>query len=298
MRITARAIAGIVRLPFLILAPACVLPGIGTASLGGGAATGWDIALVLAGAIAAHAAVNALNEVFDFRSGLDARTTRTPFSGGSGTLPADPSLARLALWLGIGALVLACAIGLRFVVLRGAALLPIGLLGVATVLAYTPWATRRSWASLLAPGLGFGPAMVIGTHVALTGRYDATAIAASLLPGCLASALLFLNQFPDIEADRSVGRRHLPMLLGRRRAARVYALLVFLAYVALGAGVMLHLLPAVALWTLVTLPLAIATVIGVLRDAEDPARLLRWMGLDVALAVLAPTVLGAALLTA
>ena len=45
----------------------------------------------------AHLAVNMLNEYFDFKSGLDFKTQRTPFSGGSGTLPANPHLARQAL---------------------------------------------------------------------------------------------------------------------------------------------------------------------------------------------------------
>ncbi len=47
-------------------------------------------ALVLLGALAAHGAVNALNEYADYRSGLDLRTARTPFSGGSGTLVDHP----------------------------------------------------------------------------------------------------------------------------------------------------------------------------------------------------------------
>ncbi|MAK74397.1 MAG: prenyltransferase, partial [Pseudomonadales bacterium] len=46
-----------------------------------------DWLLVLLGALAAHGAVNVLNEYADFHSGLDLHTERTPFSGGSGYLP-------------------------------------------------------------------------------------------------------------------------------------------------------------------------------------------------------------------
>ena len=49
------------------------------------------------GALCCHVSVNAFNEYYDFRSGLDARTRRTPFSGGSGTLPGKPELAGQAL---------------------------------------------------------------------------------------------------------------------------------------------------------------------------------------------------------
>ena len=47
--------------------------------------------LALAGGLLAHISVNALNEYLDFTSGLDLTTLRTPFSGGSGTLPANIS---------------------------------------------------------------------------------------------------------------------------------------------------------------------------------------------------------------
>ncbi len=40
--------------------------------------------LALLGAFLAHISVNTLNEYFDFKSGLDLETIKTPFSGGSG----------------------------------------------------------------------------------------------------------------------------------------------------------------------------------------------------------------------
>src|SRR5512143_700738 len=88
---------GPMRLPFLILTPACVLLGVGTAIWVGGGVDVLQVIVVLVGGLAAHISVNAFNEYFDFKSGLDARTTRTPFTGGSGTLPARPDLAPPAL---------------------------------------------------------------------------------------------------------------------------------------------------------------------------------------------------------
>ena len=49
--------------------------------------------LALVGLVALHAAVDALNEVSDMRRGIDLNTRRTPFSGGSGTLPTNSLLA-------------------------------------------------------------------------------------------------------------------------------------------------------------------------------------------------------------
>src|SRR5690606_5293656 len=125
---------------------------------GGKSLATFDALLVLLGALAAHVAVNALNEYGDFRSGLDLRTRRTTFSGGSGTLPSHPQWLVRALLLGLGALLTCAAIGLYFLLRQPqllASLLPLGLAGLLLVLLYTPWLTRHPWLCLFAPGLGF-----------------------------------------------------------------------------------------------------------------------------------------------
>lgn len=236
------AVFATARPAFLLLTPACVAPGVATAWIETGQLQPALVALVLLGALAAHVAVNAFNEYFDFRSGLDALTERTPFSGGSGTLPDRPGLAAATLGLACTASALAAAVGLWVLWQRGLALLPIGLAGLLLVVTYSTWWVRHPLACLLAPGLGFGPLMVLGTHIALGGHLSAPAVAASLVPGLLVSNLLLLNQFPDVEADRQVGRRHLPMVWGRPAAARLFGFLMLLA-----AGVVLAAI-AVGWW--------------------------------------------------
>ncbi len=217
------------RPPFLLLALACVGLGVALAwQLGWNARTIWvDGALALIGGVAAHVAVNALNEYLDFRSGLDLITQRTPFSGGSGALPAHPQLATYALRMGLVAVAVTVCIGGVFMWLhpdRLPLLLPIGLLGLVLVVSYTPWITRHPLLCLVAPGLGFGPVMVLGTLVALTGRVSWPAVALSLVPFFLTNNLLLLNQFPDVEADQRVGRRTGPMVWGLRTSVNVMGL--------------------------------------------------------------------------
>ena len=57
------------------------------------------------------------NDYFDFKSGIDLATKRTPFSGGSGILPAGLLTPKQVLWLGIGALIVAMPIGIYFAVI-------------------------------------------------------------------------------------------------------------------------------------------------------------------------------------
>jgi 1,4-dihydroxy-2-naphthoate octaprenyltransferase len=279
---------GPMRPPFLILTPACVLLGFGTAVWISGQVNMLFLILALIGAVAAHISVNALNEYFDFTSGLDARTKRTPFSGGSGTLPERPDMARQALYTGLVSFAITALVGLYFVSIWGLPILPLGILGLVTIFAYTPWLTRNPFLCLIAPGLGFGTFMVMGTSFVLTGQYSWTAFMASLVPFFLVSDLLLLNQFPDVEADRSVGRVHFPIVAGRRSSSLIYSAFLLSAYVAIILGVYFEYLPKAGLIGLATLLLAVPVMVGVFRNAENMEKLIPYLGLNVILNIATP----------
>jgi 1,4-dihydroxy-2-naphthoate octaprenyltransferase len=271
-----------------VLPPACVLLGVGTAIWSQGQISAWYAILAFVGAVAAHVSVNALNEYYDFKSGLDLRTRPTPFGGGSGTLPAHPEAAASALITGLVALGLTAVIGVFFLFVWGWGLLPLGLLGLIVIFAYTNWITRSPLLCLIAPGLGFGLLMVMGTDFVLTGHYSWPAFFASLVPTFLVSDLLLLNQFPDVEADESVGRRHYPILIGRKASSLIYGAFLLGAYLAIIAGWALGYLPAWALLGLLTLAIAVPTAIGAYRYADDLEKLAPYMGLNVLLTVVTP----------
>jgi 1,4-dihydroxy-2-naphthoate polyprenyltransferase len=288
---TRKAILGPMRLNFLLLTPACVALGLAAVRWRGLAIDWVQFGLVLAGALAAHIAVNALNEYADFRSGLDRKTTRTPFSGGSGTLPALPDKAPFALATGVIALVLVAAVGIYFVVARGLGLLPLGLLGMLIIATYTPRLTRYWLLCLVAPGLGFGPLMVMGTEFCLAGSYSWTGAIVSMTPFFLVNNLLLLNQLPDLEPDRSVGRRHLIITAGAQRGVAVYGLFLIGAYLAPVAGWLLGALPIGALLGLVTAPLAISTFRAVRTGHGDLERLMPSLGKNVVLNLATPVLI-------
>ncbi|MBU0512744.1 MAG: prenyltransferase [Chloroflexi bacterium] len=276
------------RLPFLVLTPACVLLGLGTAIYTTGQINWLYFVLALIGALAAHISVNVFNEYFDFQSGLDAKTIKTPFSGGSGTLPANPAMARPALILAWVAFAITALVGVFFLFTRGWALLPLGLLGLITIFAYTKWIARFPVLCLIAPGLGFGTFMVMGTHFALTGEYSWVAFVASLVPFFLVSNLLLLNQFPDVEADQSVGRKHFPITLGKQQSGRIYLAFLLMTYLSICLGVALKYLPLASLIGLLTLVLAVPISKGVLQHAKNTEKLIPSMGLNVVVNILTP----------
>ncbi len=130
-------ILGPMRVPFLLLAVVCVLLGVATAFYQTGDLDVRYLLLALVGGLGAHIAVNALNEYDDFRSGLDQKTERTPFSGGSGVLPANPDKARYGLVIGLVAVAVTVAIGVFFMIVHGWLILPLGLMGLLVVVTRT-----------------------------------------------------------------------------------------------------------------------------------------------------------------
>ena len=276
-----RSAIGVIRAPFLLLAPACVAVGIGTAYWQTHQVNWLHALLIAVGAVAAHITVNAFNEYFDFRSGLDAHTQKTPFSGGSGTLPAHPELEKTSLVIAWTAFAVTAAIGVYFVWLRGWQLLPLGILGLALLITYTTWWAYHPIPCLIAPGLGFGILMVLGTHFALTGTYSWTAFVASLVPAFLVSDLLLLNQFPDVEADQTIGRRHFPITIGRKKSSLIYGVFLLLAYLAVVIGVLLKLLPMWTLISLFTAIIALRAYQGASRNADAVPALIPSMGMNV-----------------
>ena len=291
-----KIITGPMRVPFLILTPACVALGIGTALWEQYAVSYLDAAIVLIGAVSAHVAVNVLNEISDFSSGLDLRTKRTPFSGGSGTLPGHPEFLKTARLTALISLVAVGSVGIYFIAVRGWQLLPLGALGIVVVVSYSIFLVRYPLLCLIAPGLGFGPLMVVGTHYALTGTYSASAFIASMIPFFLVSDLLLLNQFPDVEADRTVGRRHLLIAADKHIGSLVYGLFLVLAYVTITLGVGLNFLPTMTLLGLVTMLAAIPAMFGAFRHNENIGQLLPFMGMNVLINIATPVLMTAGLL--
>jgi 1,4-dihydroxy-2-naphthoate octaprenyltransferase len=292
---TLKILSGPMRIPFLILTPACVSLGVGSAIWTAGEVRVLFVVLALIGALSAHISVNSLNEYFDYKSGLDFRTKGTPFSGGSGVLPGNPNMAGHALIIGLVTFVLTGIVGIYFVHVWGWRLLPLGLIGLFVIFFYTIWFTSNPLLCLVAPGLGFGTLMVMGTDFVLTGSYSCTAFVASLVPFFLVSNLLLLNQFPDVEPDRSVGRRHLPITLGLRRSSLIYGVFLLLAYASIALGVHLHHLPRFSLMGLFTIAIALPAFAGAYRFGENIKRLMPYLGLNVVVVIVTPLLVAAGL---
>lgn len=248
--------------------------------------------LAFLGLLLLHISVNTLNDYFDFKSGVDLATQRTPFSGGSGFLPNKIMTPKAVLWLGLGAFIFAVPIGAYFVSIRGVSLLPLFAIGAVFVLAYTPLLTRIGGGMAeIAAGLGLGTLPVFGIYYILTGQVTGAAIYASIPSGFLVANLLLLNEIPDAEADKIGKRKTLPIVIGPKGAAVVYAALTVATYLWVIIGVIFDVMP---LWTLLaclTLPLAFKAIAGSFAS-DNMEKLMPALGANVMVVLLTQLFLG------
>jgi 1,4-dihydroxy-2-naphthoate octaprenyltransferase len=295
-------ILGTMRLPFLIITPACLLLAFSLAYKNAEVVHWHSILLISIGALCAHIAVNMLNEYTDFCSGLDLNTRRTPFSGGSGALVATPAAQNTVLVIACVNLLICCSVGLFFTLTAGLEILSIGAIGVAIVLTYTKWINRLPLLCLIAPGLAFGFLLVNGSYFVLRGKFQVDVILISLLPFFIVNNLLLLNQFPDIEADRAHGRNHLIIRYGIRAGIYAYLTMAILSVITLGLLTLLGYLPWLSLVTLAPFLFAIHMGIQLNRiyipskHILSNAKLIPFMGKNVAISILTPVLLGISVL--
>jgi len=220
--------------------------------------------LALIGLLLLHISVNVLNDYFDYKSGIDLEARRTPFSGGSGILPAQLLSPTSVYRFGVVCLLLGLMIGVYFIAVRGLLLLPIVVIGAIATYFYTTHLARWMLGEVFA-GLGLGALPVLGAYFVQSGTYSPTAAAASVPPFILVFNLLFLNEFPDVEPDAKHGRRNLVIALGKPRAAKLYGALTMAAYCWILIFTAINLMPPSLLISLITLPFAIKAVSSALK---------------------------------
>jgi 1,4-dihydroxy-2-naphthoate polyprenyltransferase len=251
---------------YLLLPVVLVLVGTTAAWYEGTLNTGYAV-LALVGLVLCHMSVNILNDYFDFKSGVDLKTIKSPFNGGSGILPAGLLQPKQVLRYGLACFILAVPIGIFFMVVQGWQLLPLVLVGGICILFYTSFILKTDFPEW-SPGVGLGILPVLGAYYVQTGSYSLPAFIASVPSGFLVLNLLLLNEFPDAEPDLIARKRTLPIRIGKRNAAIVYSSFTIMTYVwIIGAVIAGQLgssagMPIYALLALLTTPLAYKAIRG------------------------------------
>jgi len=239
-----------------------------------------DAALVLVGALLTHASVNAFNNYFDYRSKIDTKTRKTPFSGGVDILVKGMMKPSQAFAVCLCTLICAALIGVYFLVRLFNVLLPLIVYGAIIIVFYTPVLSRVPALSEIVAGSGFG-LMGLGVYVTQAGLIDATGIAILIPITILVALLLFLNEFPDAEIDKVAGRRHIVILLGKKGSAWLYVAGEAATYASIILAVAVGAAPFPMLISLLSLPIAYKAGRLTLKNYDRTPDLVPAMGSNV-----------------
>lgn len=283
------------RAPFFTAAilPAAIGTAMAWAALG--AFSLYRFALVLLGTVMLHGGANVINDYFDYRSGCDVsnKNKNPPFSGGSPFLIDGRLSPRAVLSYALLLFALGGMCGMLIVADmgwgRGWVAIAIGvaggLLGLLYVEPHVNLCGRG--AGELAIGLAFGPLLTLGAYYVQAGSPSAWAALAGVPMGFLIAAIIYINQFPDHDADKAAGKRNIVVRFGRDRAVWGYRVIVCCVYLSIALlvaagwtiGRSLWLwegsagLPALALCALTAIPLSTQSLEVLKMHRNEPALL-------------------------
>ena len=265
----------VIRVRFLLASVIAVMTGLALNWSQNGSIEYFDALLTFAGVMALHASVDLLNDYWDFKRGIDTKTTRTKMSGGTGVLPEGLLKPSSVYRAGVFFLVLGALIGSYFVITYG--ILIAIILGFAILSIYF-YSTK-----IVDSGLGEffvavkGSMIVIGTFYIQSGEVNIESILAGIVIGTLSSLVLFIASFPDHDADKSKGRKTLVIAVGKEKARKLFWIFPLFAYGVIVIGVVLNYLPVLTLISLVSLPLIIKSGIGLQKNYDSVDNLVPYM---------------------
>ncbi len=286
------------RPPFLVVTLIGALLGYATAYATGVPMQIAVALLALALGLVVHAAVNVLNDYYDALNGTDAINTARvyPFTGGSRFIQNGVLTTAQTARYGWILIFVAVVGGLALTNYAGLGLIAIGLPGLLIGWAYSAPPLALNSRGLGEPCVAAGFALVvIGSDFVMRHGFSAEPVIASLCYALLVTNILYINQFPDREADECAGKRHWVVRLGAQRATYGYYLIGLCAYGWIVAMVAGGWLPAVALFGLGAAPLTFMAARILARHAEAPAQLTPALKLTIAAALVHGVLLSLAL---
>jgi 1,4-dihydroxy-2-naphthoate octaprenyltransferase len=189
--------------------------------------------LVLVIAILLQSAVNTINDYADFIKGTDTEENSDD--------PNDASIVynkinpKHALYIGILFIAAAALAGIYVILETGIVPLIFGAVGVAVIVFYSSGKKPISYLPLgeLVSGGVMGWLITFASYYVHSGRINLSLIYYALPTVITIGLIMMTNNTSDIERDSMSGRKTLPVLLGRKRAAALLkALAAFAALLA------------------------------------------------------------------
>jgi 1,4-dihydroxy-2-naphthoate octaprenyltransferase len=229
----------------------------------------WAFVAALIGSIFIQIGTNLANDYSDAKRGADTVDRLGPVRVTSSGLVA-PQRVLVATWIGFA---VAVAAGIYLATVAGWLIIAVGIASIAAGVLYTGGPRPYGYAGLgeVFVFLFFGLVAVNGSYYVQLEHLDWLPFGLSVGVGCLATAILVVNNVRDIDTDRRAGKRTLAVRLGRQRSRSLYVALVVAAYAALLGTVTSRGGPWWALLGLLSVPLMLKPARAVMTRTDGPA---------------------------
>ena len=239
--------------------PAAVAPVAVATALAASDASALPALLALLVSLTLQIGVNYANDYSDGIRGTDSDRVGPTRITASGL--ATPASVKRAAFISFA---LAAVAGLALASMTSWWLIAVGLAAILAAWGYTGGKNPYGYIGLgeLFVFIFFGVVATVGTYFVQTEEITTDSLLISIPMGTFACALLAINNIRDRALDAPAGKKTLAVRLGDRKARGFFALLIALGYAAT-----LALMNPWALLTLLTLPIAISLVRGVLGQA-------------------------------
>ncbi|MHA2353154.1 MAG: 1,4-dihydroxy-2-naphthoate octaprenyltransferase, partial [Candidatus Thorarchaeota archaeon] len=262
------------RAPFLTAAIVPVILGTCVAWASSGIFLFDVFLLTLIAGVFIHIGSNIANDYYDHQSGTDDINVDfvRPFTGGSRMIQRGWMSPREVFAEAMFFFVLGGGIGVYLAYTRGIEVLILGVIGVGSGFFYTAPPFRfvsRGYGEVFI-GLNFGVLMTLGAYFVQTQVLAWEAVFPSIPVAILITAVLYINEFPDHDADRDAGKRTIVVRLGRQRAAKGYAVLMASLYLSILIPIILNLTSWYTILGVATLPIAVLATRYALTHYDDP----------------------------
>ena len=223
------------------------------------------VAAVL-GALFIQVGANLSNDYSDARRGADTEDRLGPVRVTAGGL-VPPRQVLIATYVTFA---LAAVCGAYLIAVAGWELLLVGVASIVAGVLYTGGPRPYGYDGLgeLFVFLFFGIVAVAGSYFVQTETLEWEAFALAVPVGLLASAVLVVNNYRDMDTDRRAGKKTLAVRLGRTRTRALYAAMVYGSYLLTPITWIFGALSPWVLLPLLTLPLA-AQAVRIVRNRTD-----------------------------
>tara|TARA_B100002051_G_C16739151_1_gene643167 strand:- start:1623 stop:2489 length:867 start_codon:yes stop_codon:yes gene_type:complete len=185
--------------------------------------------VILIAACLIQIGTNLTNDLFDYIKGADNNNRLGPKRAMQAGLILEPEMKR-AIFIVFS---LSICFGFYLALLGGWLIVGIGLLSILFAILYTggPYPLAYNGLGDIFVFIFFGLIAVSGTYYLYTDYFSINSFILGSSAGCLATAILVVNNLRDIDNDKAYGKNTLAVYFGKKFTQFEYLLLMIIVYI-------------------------------------------------------------------